>query len=247
MAAWLGRHWFAVTFVGVLVVAESVAWALSAGWRLELASWASTNVINLESHPAGALGLSAFVTDDRPLVWPVVASMGLFSAERLLGPLRLALLCLSAHVLGTLVSEGIVAYRVQVAALPGSALSQLDVGPSYILVAAVTVAALAGRWPSRLVALAALLALSPFLFTGIARLDVAAVGHAVSVVLGAVAAALYYYGRARRSHRSERLLAEPLVAASRPAPLAAGARTAAQTVVVRHETRPAGEPARPYR
>jgi hypothetical protein len=209
MAGWLGRHWFAVTFLVLLVAAEALAEALSPGWRAELASWASTNVINLESHPVAALGASAFVTGERPLVWPVLASMGLFSVERLLGPAKAALLCLSAHVLGTLVSEGIVGYQVQVGALPGSALSQLDVGPSYILVAALTVAALAGRWRLRVLALAGLLALSPSLFTGLSRLDVAAVGHAVSVVLGAVAAGLYYRSRARRGHPATRPADEP--------------------------------------
>jgi hypothetical protein len=216
MAGWLTRHWFALTFLGVLVVAESLAWGLSAGWRAELASWASTNVTNLESHPLGALGVSAFVTGERPLLWPVLASVGLFSAERLLGPVRLALLCLSAHVLGTLVSEGIVAYRVYVAALPDSALSQLDVGPSYVLVAAVTVAALAGSWRSRGLALLCLLALSPFLFSGISRLDVAAVGHTVSIALGVLAAGLYHR-HARRHRLPAALTADPLPAV---APLA---------------------------
>jgi hypothetical protein len=163
-----------------------------------MADWASTSVINLEHHPIGALVLSAFVTGSRPLVWPLLASMGLFSANRLLGSARAALLCVSAHVLGTLVSEDIVAYRVVAGALPGSALSQLDVGPSYVVVAAITFAALAGGWRWRVVALVGFLALSPFLFDGLNHLDVAAVGHTVSILLGATAAGLYHRSRPRR-------------------------------------------------
>ncbi len=201
MAGWLRRRWFAVTFLVALVVADVLAGWTSSSWQAAVARWASTNVVNLEHHPIGALVISAFVTGDRPAVWPVLAAMGLITSDRLLGPARTLLLCASAHVVGTLISEGIVAYRVQDGALPGSALSQLDVGPSYVVVAALTLAVLAGNWWHRTIALAGLLALSPYLFTGLTDFDVAAVGHTVSIAVGFGAAAFYQRSRTRRRLR----------------------------------------------
>ncbi|MEN3361994.1 MAG: hypothetical protein V7637_5976 [Mycobacteriales bacterium] len=207
MVVWLRRRWFAVTFLVALAVADVLAGWTSSAWQSATARWASTNVVNLEHHPIGALVLSAFVTGGHPAVWPLLASMGVLSAERLLGPARTLLLCGSAQVIGTLVSEGIVAYRVQVGALPGSALSQLDVGPSYVVVAALTLAVLAGSWLPRMIALAGLLTLAPYLFTGLSHFDVAAVGHLISIALGMAAAALYQQNRARRRLRTA---ADPL-------------------------------------
>lgn len=189
MAGWLRRRWCTLAFLAGLVATEAVAWSLPAGRRAGLQAWASTNVVNLRHHPVAALALSAFLPDSYPGIWPVLMAMGLFSAERLLGSARAALCCGLAQLLGTLVSEGIVAYRVHAGGLPGSALSQLDIGPSYVVVAALTVAVLAGSWPRRAVALAGLAALWPSLFDGLSHLDVAPVGHAVSVAVAATAAA----------------------------------------------------------
>jgi hypothetical protein len=230
MVGWLRRRWFAVGFVAALMVADLVAWALSSAWQERVVGWASTNVVNLEHHPIGALVVSAFVGgSDQPVAWPVLALMGLLTADRLLGPARTALLCGSAHVVGTLISEGVVAYRVHAGALPGSALSQVDVGPSYVVVAALTLAVLAGSWRRRLVALAGLLALSPYLFTGLSRLDVAAVGHTVSVLLGAAAAVAYQQNRAHRRLRAAPAAPGTPAATAVPAAPAASEQPAAQS------------------
>jgi hypothetical protein len=198
MAVWLRRSWFAVAFLLALVIADILSGATSSAWQDRVARWASTNVVNLEHHPIGALLLSSIVTGPYPGVWPVLASMGLIGASRLIGSWRTLLLCGTAHVAGTVISEGIVAYRVQDGLLPGSALTQLDVGPSYVVVSALTLAVLAGSWRWRMVALAGLLVLSPYLFTGLSHLDVAAVGHLVSILAGMGTAVAYHHNRTRR-------------------------------------------------
>ena len=55
--------------------------------------------------------------------------MALFGANRALGNARTALVCLAGQVIGSLVSEGIVAYRVDVCELPEASRYLVDVGP----------------------------------------------------------------------------------------------------------------------
>jgi hypothetical protein len=104
-------------------------------------------------------------------------------------------------VLGTLVSEGIVDYRVTHGALPASATRILDVGPSYIVVAAIAVAVLYGSWPARVAATAdfALLVFVGNIFGGLSRLDVAAVGHLTAVAVAVAAGSLLAWQRRRGS------------------------------------------------
>ena len=115
--------------------------------------WASTNVVNLHHHPIGSLVVSAFIAPGFPLAWPVLIALALFGANRVLGNWRTAVLCGTGHVVGTLVSEGIVAYRIAHGLLPEAANRILDVGPSYVVVSAITVAVLFGSWPARAAAL----------------------------------------------------------------------------------------------
>jgi hypothetical protein len=72
-------------------------------------------VANLEHEPVLPLLASAFVTPGYLVVWPVLIALAVVGANRALGNARTALVCLAGHVIGTLVSEGIVAYRVDAA------------------------------------------------------------------------------------------------------------------------------------
>ena len=85
---------------------------------------------------------------------------------------------------GTLVSEGIVAWRVGSGALPASYLHLVDVGPSYVVVSAVVVALLCAPPVWRVLALTDLLVLVfvARIFAGLPELDVAAVGHLTAIV-----------------------------------------------------------------
>lgn len=186
------RYAVAWLYFAGFVVAESVFSALPAHDRAAVIGWASTNVVNLRRNPLGTLTASAFVPTSLAAPWPVAIALALFGANRVLGNWRTLLLCATGQVLGTLVSEGIVDYRVTHHLLPASDAQIVDVGPSYVVVSVIAVAVLYGSRTVRVAAAADLAALvfGSRIFSGITHLDVAAVGHAtalaVSVILGTV-------------------------------------------------------------
>jgi hypothetical protein len=207
--ALLARYAVAWLYLGGFLLTGLVYLALPGPDRHAMLWWASTDVVNLHHHPVGCLVLSAFVTDDNWYAWPLLIALALFGANQALGNWRTAAVCAAGHVLGTLVSEGIVAYRVQHGLLPASDNRILDVGPSYVVVAAIMVALLYGSWWAR-VAAAADLAILVFIgqiFAGLSTLQVAAVGHATALVVGAAGGGLLLWQRRRTA-------ADP---ASRPA------------------------------
>ena len=95
-------------------------------------------------------------------------------------------------MIGTLVSEGIVAYRVDAGLLPVSSRHLLDVGPSYVVVAAAVLALAAGSWSARAAAALdlAVLVIGGRIFAGLTSLDVAAVGHVTAMAVAACAVLL---------------------------------------------------------
>ena len=189
----LRRYPVPIGYVAVLAVVSAVyAHVMSGVDQRSFVSWASTNLANLASRPVPALVVSAFLSVDPIIVWAVLTTVGLVLLVRRFGNLRAAILVAAAHVAGTLVSEGIVAWRLAADAAPTALRHISDVGPSYVTVSALTAAAVFGRvrW-QRVVALAGWLVLAPFLFEGIAAFDVAAVGHAVSILVGVLLGALF--------------------------------------------------------
>lgn len=147
--------------------------------------WASTNMANLGDHPIGALLASAFLATEHLLAWAMLAAAGLLSAGRVLGSWRTLSVVVSAHVIGTVISEGIVAIRVGAGQLPDAARHQQDVGPSFVVVAALVAAIAIGTWWGRLLGVLGFAVLAPSLFSGLTELDVAAVGHCCAIVVGA--------------------------------------------------------------
>ena len=136
----LGRYAFSWAYLGCFVVMQVVYAQLSAHGQSELTAWASTSVVNLEHDPAGSLVVSAFVTGGSPIAWTVLIALAVFGANRALGNGAVALVCLAGQVIGSLVSEGIVAYRVDAGQLPFSDRHLTDVGPSYVVMSAIVVA-----------------------------------------------------------------------------------------------------------
>lgn len=185
---------YAAAWVYLLgVSAAEAAYALLPGPdRRALLQWASTNVHNLQHDPVGCLVVSAFFPSGSPQAWPLLISLALFGACRVLGNWRTAAVLAAGHVIGTLVSEGIVAYRVSSGALPGTARHIIDVGPSYVVVAAIAVALLHGGWLARAAALADLVLLTSIggIFEGLSSLEVSAVGHLTALATGAAAGTL---------------------------------------------------------
>jgi hypothetical protein len=186
------RYGFACAYLACYLVAELVYALLNPHAQATLTSWASTNVANLEHEPVGPLVLSAFVGPGYLLVWPVLIALAIFPANRALGNARTALICVAGHVIGTAVSEVIVAYRVDAGQLPVADRYLTDVGPSYVVVSAIVIAVICGTWLGRAAALLdfTLLVFGGHIFRGLSHLDVAAVGHLAAIITAAVITAI---------------------------------------------------------
>jgi hypothetical protein len=182
------RYGFACAYLACYLVADLVYVLLNPHAQAALTAWASTNVANLEHEPVVPLVLSALIGPGYALVWPVGIALALFPANRALGNTRTALICVAGHVIGTAVSEGIVAYRVDAGHLPAADRYLTDVGPSYVVVSAIVIAVIAGTWLGRAAALLdfAGLVFGGHIFAGLSHLDVAAVGHLTAMITAAV-------------------------------------------------------------
>lgn len=196
----LSRYAVAWAYLAGFAIAELIYAALPSRDQTAVLRWASTNVVNLHHDPVGSLAASAFIPPAFATSWPFLIALALFGANRALGNWRTAVVCGAGHVLGTLVSEGIVDYRVTHGALPASATRILDVGPSYIVVAAIAVAVLYGSWPARVASVLdfALLVVVGNIFGGLTELDVAAVGHVTAIMVAVSAGSLLAWQRRRR-------------------------------------------------
>jgi hypothetical protein len=186
------RYAFASAYLACYLVSEVVYVLLSPSARAALTGWASTSVANLEHEPVGPLVLSAFIGPGYLLVWPVLIALALFGANRAVGNVRTALICAAGHAIGTVVSEGIVAYRVDAGQLPMADRYLVDVGPSYVVVSAIVIAVVCGTWPARVAATLdfAVLVFGGHIFAGLSHLDVSAVGHLTAMVTAAAGVTL---------------------------------------------------------
>jgi len=204
--SWRRRYGFATAYLGCFVAVELAYSQLNPAAQARLIAWASTDVANLEHEPVGPLIVSAFVAPGYFLAWPVLIALALFGANRALGNAGTALVCLAGHVMGSLVSEGIVAYRVDAGQLAAANRYLTDVGPSYVVVSAIVIALACGTWLARVLAAidAVLLVFPGHIFDGLNQLDVAAVGHLTAVLTAAAATALILARRGRVSEGRDR-------------------------------------------
>jgi hypothetical protein len=203
-AAGLRRYAVVWAYLGCFVLVQVVYGRLDLRAQAAFATWASTSVVNLEHHPVGCLVVSAFVTGDNgwaALAWVPLIATALFGVVSAVGGWRAAAVCAAGHVAGTLVSEGIVAWRVSSGALPPEYKYLTDVGPSYVVVSALVVALLCGsrRWRPLAAAELVVLLFVVRIFSGITRLDVAAVGHLTAIVAAAACVPLLTRHSARRA------------------------------------------------
>ncbi|MEU9127118.1 rhomboid-like protein [Kitasatospora sp. NPDC048540] len=109
----------------------------------------STNLEQLGSRPVHALLASAVWTEQGDfLSYVVLFHLFHVPAERWLGTARWLTVALTAHVLATLISEGVVAWGVASGRLPANMADTVDVGVSYALagVQGVLTYRFAGRW-----------------------------------------------------------------------------------------------------
>jgi hypothetical protein len=182
------RHAAAWLYLAGVCLAELGYVLLSPSDRAVLLRWASTSVQNLTHHPVASLVASAFFPTSFLLAWPVLIALALFGATSVFGNWRTVVTCAAGQVIGTLVSEGIVAYRVNAGSLPAADRFLLDVGPSYVVVAAIAVGLLHGRWLVRAAAglNLVLLIFVGQIFAGLSSLQVAAVGHLTALITGMI-------------------------------------------------------------
>jgi len=195
----LGRYAVAWAYLACYLAAELVYAVLTPHAQAALTAWASTSVANLEHEPVGPLVVSAFVGPGYLLVWPVLIALAVFGANRALGNAGMALTCVAGHVIGSLVSEGIVAYRVDAGQLPAADRYLTDVGPSYVVVSAIVIALVCGTWLARAAAALdfAVLVFGGNIFGGLSHLEVAATGHLVAIITAAACVALILLRRGR--------------------------------------------------
>jgi hypothetical protein len=216
----LTRYAVAWAYLAAVVTAEIVYASLSPHDRSGLLRWASTNVVNLRHDPVGSLVASAFFPAKSAAVWPALVALAMFGANRVLGNWRTALVCAAGQVIGTLVSEGILGYRVAHGLLPGADRYVIDVGPSYVVVSVITVAILYGSWLARAAAAAdlAILVFVGQIFSGLGGLEVAPVGHLTAIAVAAVLGSFLLWRRRARSLGQ----CLPGAAAHRPGPAPPG-------------------------
>jgi hypothetical protein len=194
-----------VLFIMALCAVSSVyAYGLEPSDQRSFVASTATNLVNLRSDPLGTLIASAFVSEATVWIWIGFAVVGLFPLVHRFGNLRALLLVFAAQVIGTLVSEGVLAWQISTGAAPGSLRFLDDVGPSYVIASALIATLVYGAEPAvrtarhghwlfdriasrwwRLGALIGLALLAPNLFAGLDHLDVAAVGHLVAMITGA--------------------------------------------------------------
>ncbi|MGI5322601.1 rhomboid-like protein [Actinomadura nitritigenes] len=188
MGGFIKRYPMPLTFLGLFASMWLVQVVLlpPAAQRTVVA-WTSTNLANLAVDPVGTMVASAFVAEGSQAALLVVAVLGLFPVVRRFGNVRAIVLVAVSHVTGTLISQGIAFVRLEAGLLSDSVRTISDVGPSYVLCAALVAAILYGHGRiRRLLAFAAWVSLLPFLFEGLFSLEVAAVGHLVAMISGAL-------------------------------------------------------------
>jgi hypothetical protein len=196
----------ALSFLVAFVIAQLVYAALPAHGQAALIGWASTSVHNLHHHPVGSLLTSALFPQESASAWPVLIALSMFGANRAIGNWQTVLVCGAGQVIGTLVSEGIVDYRVAHGLLPAADRYIIDIGPSYVVVSAIVVALLLGSWPARAAAaldLALLVGVGD-IFGGLSQLSVAAVGHVTAMVAAAVCTGILAWQAHLRRARAAR-------------------------------------------
>lgn len=201
-AAWASTSVTAGVYVGLFAGTNALLRWQPSAVRWTWFAWASTDLVNLASHPVGSMVLSAFVDDSDVLAWVGLGLIGLVAAGQTVGNVRCAVLVTIAHVVGTLVSEGILGVRIAAGRAPAAERVSLDIGPSYVVAAALTVGIVYGRWPARIVSAIAFAFLAPHLFGGLTRLEVGPVGHSCAILIGVVVGFPFQRAWRRVSRRS---------------------------------------------
>jgi hypothetical protein len=163
-------------------------WALQTPQqRTAILAASSTDLVHLEHAPWLVLPASSLWSGQPIGYWMVVSLLCLGALELLRGPVRTVLTGALAHVIGTLVSEGVLALRIAAGEVSSSARRLLDFGPSYIVAACAAAVVTSSRAP-RMLRIGCALTLVPLAieaFDVTEASQVATMGHAVAIIVGA--------------------------------------------------------------
>jgi hypothetical protein len=194
-------------YAGIIFVTTWVAAGLSAPQRNTLLRTQSTNLDNLQLHPADVLFRSAFWSGSTVfLPFLVLLAVVLAPAEEWLGTFRLILVFALGHVGATLVTAVAIGHGYFVSAGEPGLSRTIDVGVSYgsLCIAGVLTYRLPRRWR---VAYAAALVSALAVLAFVLDPTFTEFGHFVSVLIGLAA---YPFTRARSvAERARRPLYRP--------------------------------------
>ncbi len=178
---------FTCGYLAVVGAATLFLATLGRADRLAVLHQTSTDVHNLMHHPLLVLAVSGLWVQsigDYLVIAVVLGVAGAF-LERRVGTRATFAIFATGHVVATLVTEGAVGLGVHTGVLPASALTRLDVGVSYGLVA--VLAAAVGFAPLRwrvLAVAAALLAIAHFTQWDLRQWNMTHWGHLIALGLG---------------------------------------------------------------
>jgi hypothetical protein len=129
------------------------------------------SLLNLSDHPAGALLVSAFVGSAGAELasWCALALVGLAVTVWAFGLARTLVVVGGAHVIATYLSQGVLAVQLEMHHAAAGLVTMSDVGPSYVVVAALAAGVAFGPLWGRLLCLVGLALVGPALFTASAR------------------------------------------------------------------------------
>jgi hypothetical protein len=181
----------AVSVAVVLAIGNVIMALLPAGDQLALARAASTNIAHLAIDPVVVLPASAFVDFGNGFLWVPLTLILLGGLERKFGAGRALAVTFGAHVVATLLSEGILLLQIASRLAPRSAINILDVGPSYAILAALSACLVVGGWRLRVAAVVSAMIVIPGVVMDSNGMDVSAVGHLTSLILGALLAVAF--------------------------------------------------------
>ena len=142
--------------VGYLVVLLAVhAWMVRSEQAPTFTAWASTNVVNLGTHPLGALVASALIVNgsltDAGTVITLWAGVGvaLWWVESRRGPVRAAAVFLGGHVGATLLTVPVILAAIRAGRYAEETRTVVDVGISYGAQTALAAVVVALPWWAR--------------------------------------------------------------------------------------------------
>jgi hypothetical protein len=195
---WVDRLGAAVGYTVALGIGTALLHSRPRPERDAWLDWASTNLANAPHHPIGALVVSALFTDGDVGGWLVLSLVGLGTVGWRLGAWRTATVVVAAHVIGTVISEGILGIRIASGAVPRTELHTRDIGPSYVVVAALVAGIAYGPWLAKLPCALGFASVAPSLFGGLFQLVVSSVGHVCAIAVALLLGGLFRY-RLRRT------------------------------------------------